>query len=118
MKPINIINMLNSITDVSNGSNLLYRFENNVCNDAEFKINHFFTDKRMADFYYSVLKDVPNNGIELITSTTTIVSNEPYIAYLPEVAICFNTINKGTEFRYNLKFKSTFNKIKGLQDGN
>jgi len=119
MKIENVISMLNSISDTTSGSNLQYRFEKEILNDAEFSINHIFTDKRQADFYYSVLKDIPNNELELITSTTSISEKVPYVAYLPEITILFKYVITHSEFRYNLKFKSTFNKIKeGFTYGN
>lgn len=104
-----VIMMLNSIDNVSNGTNLMYCFENKVSMDKPIHIFHIFTDKRMANFYYSVLNTLPSTVCTLEEVQHVVTDSVPYVS---ENEICYQHNNR-LVWNYRLRFNSTLDLITG-----
>jgi hypothetical protein len=70
MQTKEIIDLLQSIAPEVSGSNFSYRFDNTIMIDKQESFKHRFFDYRMANFYFSTLKNVPNLECTLTESKT------------------------------------------------
>lgn len=104
-----VIMMLNHISDVADGSNLMYRFDNNVSMDKPINILHIFTDKRMASFYFSILNTLPSTVCTLEEVQHVVTDSVPYVS---DNEIRYQNNNR-LVWNYHLRFNSTLDLITG-----
>lgn len=62
---IDIIDLLQTIADPVTGTNLKYRYDNNILTNKKESFRCTFDDRRMAYFYYNLLKDLANDECKL-----------------------------------------------------
>ena len=112
-----VIELLQTIADPVQGTNLKYRYENKILIEKEEVFRHSFYDKRMAYLYLIILKDVSHSECTLtetkemqyrkfsrkveVLNDENILQNQIQYYYEPSHEI----------WRYDLVFKTSIKNI-------